>query len=655
MIGKLGAIAALALFAAAHVAVAETPAEVAAVFGAGESYRSVSLSPDASHVAFLMPQAGQGLVLMARGIADDAPNQPVLTTGGKDERLNRCHWVSARRLVCGVYGTTYVENRALGYSRLYAVDIDGKNLRQLSSLTSSSHGLMLSDGDVIDWLPDEDGSVMMARAHLPSDRTGSLIGSEAGGLAVDRIDTATLQARQIEPPRERAVDYISDGRGNIRLIETAAGQQMSGIYTYLYRRPGVRAWETLGQYNASTREGFNPFAVDHDLNLAYGLKKRDGRLAFYSVALDGTRTEKLILARDDVDIGGPIQIGRRNRVVGVSYHTDRPQMLFFDPEISKVIAALGRAIPNQPNIYVVDSSADERKLLIFAGSDTDPGVYYLFDRDKRDLHIVMSARLPLEGRALGKMTPIRYRATDGTEIPAYLTLPPGKSSAQGLPAIVMPHGGPSSRDSWGFDWLAQFYAAEGFAVLQPQFRGSSGYGDDWYQKNGFRSWRTSVGDVVDAGRWLATQGMADPKKLAIVGWSYGGYAALQSAVIAPDLFKAVVAIAPVTNLATLKEESRGWTDNALNADFIGSGQNAREGSPAQNADKIKAPVLLVHGTVDANVAYAQSTLMASKLKAAGGKVQLITFEGYDHQLDDPVVRTKMLSESDAFLRSAIGQ
>jgi dipeptidyl aminopeptidase/acylaminoacyl peptidase len=218
----------------------------------------------------------------------------------------------------------------------------------------------------------------------------------------------------------------------------------------------------------------------------------------------------------------------------------------------------------------------------------------------------------------------------------------------------MPHGGPSDRDSWGFDWLPQFYAARGFAVLQPEYRGSSGYGDAWYQNNGFKSWRIAIGDVTDAGRWLVSSGIADPRKLAIVGWSYGGYAALQAAVIAPDLFKAVVAVAPVTDLAMLKSESLNWSDNMLRSDFIGSGDHIREGSPAQNAQKIKAPVLLVHGTLDANVNFNQSTTMASRLRAAGGKVQLITFEGLDHQLPDSTARTKLLGESDAFLQSTLG-
>jgi dipeptidyl aminopeptidase/acylaminoacyl peptidase len=662
--GSLMRLSMLAVCMAAGMAVAsavqaETPAETAAIFGARESLDSVSLSPDGSKVAYITPAAGQGSILVVRGVADtDKPN-PILRLSG-NERLGWCRWVAGDRLVCSVFAVQMLDAFKVRASRLFAIDIDGKNIRQLSTKENfHTRGLGLGSGYVVDWLPDEDGKVLMARIYLPDDQIGSRVGSTKEGVGVDRLDTRTLAVDRVEQPRPRVTDFISDGRGVVRIagsygVNGATGQ-VTGKTTYRYRLPNSRDWLELAEYDSQTRRGFSPEAVDHDLNLVYGFKKTDGRSALYSIALDGSLKESLIYARDDVDVDGLVRIGRRNRVVGVSYETDTRQMVYFDPQIKSIATSLSRAIPKQPAIRVLDSSVDERKLLIFAGGDTDPGVYYLFDRDKRDLHILDYSRAPLYGRTLATMKSVAYKAADGTTIPAYLTLPPGKEDAKGLPAIVMPHGGPSSRDSWGFDWLPQFYAARGYAVLQPQYRGSAGWGDAWYQNNGFQSWRSAIGDVVDAGRWLVAQGIADPKKLAIVGWSYGGYAALQSAVIAPDLYKAVVAIAPVTDLALLKTESDGWADDRLRERFIGTGPHIREGSPAQNADKIKVPVMLVHGTMDINVDYAQSTLMASRLKAAGGTVQLITFQGLDHQLEDSAARTKVLSESDTFLQAAINK
>jgi len=292
-------------------------------------------------------------------------------------------------------------------------------------------------------------------------------------------------------------------------------------------------------------------------------------------------------------------------------------------------------------------------LLVSTASDVDPGVYYIFDRKAHQLQTFLIKRNELEGVTLAHVKPITYPASDGTQIPAYLTLPPGHDDARGLPAIVLPHGGPSERDEWGFDWLPQFFAARGFAVLQPNYRGSSGYGDAWFQKNGFKSWPVAIGDVLDGGRWLVREKIADPAKLAIVGWSYGGYAALQSAVVDATVFKAVVAIAPVTDLSGLKEEHRNWSDFELVSNFVGDGDIMHDGSPIEHAAKIKVPVLLFHAGHDANVSIEQSKRMAARLKAVGGKCELITWDDLDHQLDDSDARMQMLSKSEQFLREAL--
>ncbi|MGH6632502.1 MAG: alpha/beta hydrolase family protein, partial [Sphingopyxis sp.] len=300
------------------------------------------------------------------------------------------------------------------------------------------------------------------------------------------------------------------------------------------------------------------------------------------------------------------------------------------------------------DVYFVDASADESQWLVWTGSDIDPGRYYRFTPAEKKLRPLLDDRPLLTGRVLSPVKPISYAAADGTKIPGYLTLPPGRTDAKGLPAIVMPHGGPSARDEWGFDWIAQFFAQKGYAIVQPNFRGSSGYGDQWYQNNGFKSWRTAIGDVTDAGRWLANEG-ADPARLSIVGWSYGGYAALQSGALAPDLFKKIVAIAPVSDLAKMKQEAEKYTSGALVRDFIGSGPHVREGSPAKNAAAIKAPVLMFHGTLDQNVDIEQSRLMKRAIEDAGKTAELIEYPGLAHSLNDSDVRSDMLNRVAAFL------
>jgi acetyl esterase/lipase len=653
----------LTLVCAAPAALADATAttDVAAAFGARPDVTSLRLSPDGASVAFIAPAKGQGTALYTLSLAPGSKPKPAAGADGKPFRIRSCNWVANDRLVCELFGLVKDPlgmHGLLPLTRLFAVNADGSALKEVStSLNSNSRGYLLSGGNVVDWLPDQDGSILMAREYRPDTHAGSNIGSEAEGLGVDLIDTRTLVVSQVIPPRPENFEYLSDGRGTVRIIgsrQRDPRNQDTGELTFLYRLQGANDWHRLATYNTTTHSGFLPIAVDHDLNIAYGWKQLNGRTALYSMSLDAAPHEALVYSRPDVDLGGLMRIGRRNRVVGVAYNTDLPQREVFEDDFKQMMATLHRALPKQPLMGIVDSSVDESKMLVFAGSDADPGAYYIFDRKSHQLQAFLSVRPQLDNMTLAHVKPISYPGNDGVMIPGYLTLPPGAADAHGLPAVVMPHGGPSSRDDWGFDWLAQFYAARGFAVLQPNYRGSSGYGDEWFEHNGFKSWDIAIGDVVAAGRWLVSAGIADPAKLAIVGWSYGGYAALQSSDVDATLFKAIIAIAPVTDLAALKEEHRYFTDFDLLSNYIGEGPHMREGSPINHADKFKQPVLLFHGTADRNVSVEQSRRMAATLKGAGVACQLVTFDDRDHQLEDSEVRADMLRQSDAFLRHALG-
>lgn len=635
--------------------------DAAAAFGARPSVEQMRLSPDGKSVAYLAPGKGQGSTLFTLSLAEGAKPRPALAVSAKGESLSDCFWVANDRLACRI--SVNIKDPTFGIlpaNRLMAVNADGSNVRLLSKADSVyGHGLELGGGAIIETLPAADGLVLIERPYLAEDRVGSHLGSSAQGLAVDRMDTRTLEVKRVEPPRPDAEDYIADGRSGVRIMAlgvTATANttyQASGITDYMYREPGSQDWHKLSEYNSLERTGFQPRAVDAEHNVAIGFKKTDGRYAVYSVSLDDARAETLLYANPDVDVDGLIVIGRERRVVGVSYATDRRHAVYFDPGVKQLLSSLGHALPQQPIVQVVDSSADENVMLVFAHSDSDPGVYYLFDKKARHLNTFLVARNELEGVKLASVRSITYPSSDGVQVPAYLTLPPGVTSPKGLPAIVLPHGGPSARDYWGFDWLSQFYASRGFAVLQPQFRGSFGYGDAWFRQNGFKSWKIAIGDVVAAGHWLIDQGV-DPQKLGILGWSYGGYAALQSAVVEPDLFKAVVAIAPVTDLAAAKEEWRHWSGYYYVSTMIGDGPHVREGSPLQNAEKIKAPVLLFHAALDRNVSIEQSKSMADRMKAVGGRCELVTWDDLDHYLDDSEARTLMLRKSEAFLRQGFG-
>jgi dipeptidyl aminopeptidase/acylaminoacyl peptidase len=630
--------------------------DAAAAFGARETVTDLQLSPDGLTVSYITPTQGQGSAVNTLSLTEGAKPRVALVAAGDPERIRWCRWVSNDRLACMVYAIIKDPVGLLGYTRLVAVNADGSNLRMLSRRDDvHAHGVAFGGGNVIDWLPGEDGTVLMTRAYIPNDRIGTRLASTERGLGVDRVDTRDLSVKRVEAPTLDAAAYISDGRGTVRIMATVShtDNQQQSVYTFLYRLPGSQEWHKLSDYDAMDHTGFEPVAVDPDLNIAYGFKKKDGRLAVYSVLLDGSLREQLVYANPEVDVDELDRIGRSWHVVGASYATEKRHNIYFAPGVEQTLASLARALPQQL-LWVMDSSADDSKMLIYAGSDTDPGVNYIFDRTARRLKTFLVVRDQLEGVKLAEVKPVSYPAGDGTMVPGYLTLPPGVQTPKGLPAIVMPHGGPSARDQWGFDWLSQFYASRGYAVLQPNFRGSTGYGDAWFEKNGFQSWRIAIGDVLAAGHWLVSQGIADPAKLGIVGWSYGGYAALQSAVVEPSLFKAVVAIAPVTDLPLLKEEHRRWGDYELVSRFVGDGAQTHEGSPLEHADSIKAPVLLFHGAMDRNVNIEQSQRMAARLTSVGGKCELVTWDNLDHQLEDSDARAQLLRKSDAFLRQAFG-
>ena len=638
---------------------AATAADLADIFGTRDSVKQISLSPDGTKIAYIAPAGSRGYGLYIANLAGGTP-QVIAGLDGNPRRFQYCNWVANDRLACSVYA---VEGgpEVSPISRMVAIGADGKNVKMLTQSDSlnQQYGNFYG-GQILDLNAGGDGSILMDQWFVPEegDHKPSRLTKTEEGYGVVEVNTRNLSTKTVEKPLTEAAEFMTDGRGHVRIMgiqpSANASRQASEAVEYSYRVGDSGGWRPLGSFNVLTNDGLRPLGIDAKLNALYALQKLDGRQALYRISLDGSQRQELVLSRADVDVDDLIEIGRTRRPVGATYATDIRRSVYFDPELKQLADSLGRAIPNLPLIGFIDASEDESKLLLRASSDVDPGRIYVFDKASHNLNEIMLVRPEMEGRQLARVKPVTYQAADGSSVPAYLTLPPS-GPQKGIPAIVMPHGGPSARDEWGFDWLPQFFAAAGYAVIQPNYRGSAGYGDDWYEINGFQSWKTAIGDVADAGRWLVQQGIADPKKLGIVGWSYGGYAALQSAETYPDLFKAVVAIAPVTDLQALKDETRGWSSHAIQSKFIGQGAHVREGSPIENVAQMSAPVMMFHGTFDHNVDIRQSQRMAGRLQAAGKKVELVTYDGLDHSLPDSQVRADMLRKSDQFLKSSFAK
>jgi alpha/beta superfamily hydrolase len=551
-------VTALALVQPATAAAqARTLAEDAAAFGARQAVSGPGLSPDGSNILYLTPGPGPKTYAVISSLAS-GKSDVVIGSDGKPESLYDCTYSAADRAVCGIYAIVDTIGMDISMTRLVSMGLDGSKPKLLGQPERHTDAYLRGfDASVLDWRQARDGKVLMERLYVPeAGKIESNISDKRDGLGVDLVDTRTLRAEMVEPPNKMASNYMTDHRGNVRLMsvnERDNSWTLTGRAKHFYRTPGSRAWKTLVEYQDD--ETFEPLAIDAELNALYALKKRDGRMALYRIMLDGSLAETLIAESPRYDIAGVVRSGDSQRVIGYTLYGEKRERVYFDAEYKAIAESLHRALPKLPIISFVDSTADGNKLLIFAGSDQDPGRFYLFDKKAKSLNEAMLARPELEKYQLATMKPVTVAGAGGIQIPAYLTLPPGKDP-KNLPAIVMPHGGPGARDYWGFDWLSQFFAARGYAVIQPQFRGSTGFGEQWKNVNAFKNWRAAMEDVASSAKWLAAQGIADPSRVAIFGWSYGGYAALMSAETNPELYKAAIAVAPVTDFSLWKQEKR---------------------------------------------------------------------------------------------------
>ena len=663
--GKFLLAAAVAVVWSGNAAAQSAPTleQDAAAFGTRETAFNMDLSPDGNSAVFIGAGPGRTTIVYLADLATGT-SKPIMYSKGDPESFDWCNFVSNSRLACRFSaivksdGTGYVSTGVLiPASRMVSVGIDGKDMKELGQQSSSAdEGLRQFDGDIIDWRPGGNNEVLMTRLFLPEGSRGvpTNVRRTKRGTGVVRLNVQTLATDIVEAPRDGQVTWMSDGQGHVRLFgaaELSSQTYTTGRVKYVYRAPGSREWNALTDDIDS--DDFQPLAIDASINSLYALRKRDGRMALTKVLLENTPTETVVAANPRVDIDNVVRSGDGQRVIGYTYAEDYRHIVYFDPEYKALSAALSKALPGHPTVSFVKTSADGNKVLFFAGSDQDPGHYYLFNKAAKTLGEMIAVRPNLTGRSLAAVKPITYPAADGTTIPAYLTLPPGKT-AKNLPAIVLPHGGPTSRDEWGFDWLSQFLASRGYAVIQPEYRGSGGFGDAWLAHNGFKGWRTSIADISAATRYLAAQGIADPNRIAILGWSYGGYAALQSAVTEPSLYKAVVAIAPVTDLSLMKTEAEDYASYKETSAFIGDGPHLVQGSPLRQAAAIQAPVLLIHGDRDVNVNFEQSQKMQQALQAAGKQSEFLSFGGLDHQLEDNEARASMLLKIGLLLDRTIG-
>jgi dipeptidyl aminopeptidase/acylaminoacyl peptidase len=362
-----------------------------------------------------------------------------------------------------------------------------------------------------------------------------------------------------------------------------------------------------------------------------------------------------VFAHPEVDLDEPIWT-TDHRLIGVSFQTDRPGVYYTDPDAAHAYDAVRRALPGR-GARIVDMTPDAKAFIVVADSDLVAPMYYVLDLHggTAKLDAIASAAPGLADYQLAPMQPISFAARDGTKIPGYLTRPLQAAGADKPPLIVMPHGGPYARDSWGYNPWVQFLASHGYAVLQVEFRGSTGYGTRWFQA-GFQDWGgLPYGDVIDGTRWALAQGYGDPKRTCVVGASYGGYLALLAATRNEGLFKCAASIAGVSDLIELRSDQqffRNW--EIANAALPQDASKIRADSPRSHADGVNIPILLIHGDHDYTVEVDHTKMMDAALKRAGKPHETLIIKGTDHYFREDAARRTLFGALGHFLDAQLG-
>jgi dipeptidyl aminopeptidase/acylaminoacyl peptidase len=360
----------------------------------------------------------------------------------------------------------------------------------------------------------------------------------------------------------------------------------------------------------------------------------------------------LVFAHPVVDVRSPI-LSSKGELLGLRYETDVPMFYATNEHIRSVVEAVKTVVPGEFNV-ITESTRDDRIHVIRSSSDRNAPSYGILDTAAKTFERVGAPYPDIDSSSFAPMRSISYPARDGTQIPGYLSVPAGGPAAH-LPLIVMPHGGPISRDTWHYFFLRAFLVSRGYAVLQMNFRGSSGYGSDWFFA-AHQDWGgLTYDDVVDGGRWAIEQGIADPRRVCVVGWSFGGYIALVGAQRNPELFRCAVSIAGISDLGLLIDEGHHWLAAATVKKQIGTDpEKLKRDSPRLHASEFKVPVLLLHGDLDAQAPYEQSVVMDTALTRAGKPHRFVTIREADHQLSTESDRATMLREVEAFLAEHLG-
>jgi dipeptidyl aminopeptidase/acylaminoacyl peptidase len=576
------------------------------------------LSPSGRYLAVLAAGKGNRIWLAVLDLQELGP--PKIVAGFNDADIGNHHWVNENRLVFQVTNSPDGSTRVFRPG-LWAVDRDGGKFRQLInsdkqwiSNTSSliNDRRLEANWSFFDTLPDGGDEILVKR--LPWLRE-----METTGVQLSRLDTRTGLTRNLNQGLpENVFHWTVDWRGEPRSVEALARGRAKG-----YLRQPDGSWKPWYEDDPNRREGFRPYWFGPDGQALVEAGHR-GFSALFRVdpKTEKPEAEPLISFKGYDFRGGLIFDPIAKRLLGLHYETDAPGTVWLDATMKERQADIDAKLPGTVNRIDCERCLDAAFLVVTSISDQMPSRYWLYKPADKSLQPLAGARPDLPVREMGQRDVVRFKARDGLEIPLLVTQPPGKPAPR--PTVVLVHGGPYVRGThWRWEPMAQFLASRGYLVLEPEYRGSTGYGFQLFRA-GWKQWGLAMqDDLADTLAFAVKQGWADPKRACIMGASYGGYAAMMGAVTQGDLFKCAINWVGVTDIglmssihwSDLSEEWKQYGMKQLVADPDTDAEQMKKTSPLQRASEIRMPLLMAYGGEDHRVPLKHGTDMKAALRA----------------------------------------
>ena len=607
---------------------AERPIEA---FATLPSITDALLSPDGTRIAGKMRVGNQQLLAIGTIGGNDPP--AFVSSGGLFD-INDWQWVNDDWLVVSVGQADNTLGREMYVTRLLGVDRRGRTLNQLNWRNAGQ-----TAADVI-WIA-HDGSPRILFG-MQTDLSGPNFWPK-----VFEADVSTGRTRMVVGSNDYVMNWFADAGGTVRM--GYGYDDETGTARLVYRASASDGFHTIARANTRREESIPaPAMFLPDTGRAIAISDHEGFSAAYEMSLPDLAIGRRLFGVAGYDIGGIFPTLAGDGMAGVDYVDERPTVTWLDRTLRQAQANLETTF-GAGRARIVSWSRDRTKLLVLVGGANQAGAYYLHDIATASVTRIAWLSDSLHNEELAPVRTIRYRARDGVEIAAVLTLPPGRD-AHGLPVIVMPHGGPNARDAERWDWIAQFLADRGYAVIQPNYRGSSGYGSH-FAALGRGEWgRKMQDDVDDALAHLAAEGVADPARACIVGASYGGYAALRAAQRQPVRYRCAVSYAGVSDLNALSRYDRNFLNSRGRRQWLqAQAPDFGDVSPINHAADFAIPVLLMHGDLDVVVPVSESRRMAARLRDAHKPFRYVEQPGADHHFSRSTDRLQFLSELETFL------